>query len=65
LSNNRYKLFPVEIKASRTYSASFKANIIKWLNLKGNVQTEGLVLFNEEGVLGSQSDIPAVTWWQL
>jgi uncharacterized protein len=59
------KLYPVEIKASRTYSASFKDNISKWLELKDNVQTEGLILFNGEGVMGSLSNIPAVPWWQL
>jgi predicted AAA+ superfamily ATPase len=59
------KLFPVEIKASRTYSASFKDNIVKWLELKGNTQAEGLILFNGEGVMGSQSSIPAAPWWQL
>jgi predicted AAA+ superfamily ATPase len=59
------KLFPVEIKASRTYSASFKDNIVKWFALKGNTQTEGLILFNGEEVLGSQSNIPAAPWWQL
>lgn len=59
------KLFPVEIKASRTYSASFKDNIVRWFELKGNTQSDGLILFNGENVLGSQSSIPAAPWWQL
>lgn len=60
-----YKLYPIEIKASRTYSASFKDNISRWFELKGNTQAEGLILFNGEGVVSSQSNIPAAPWWQL
>ncbi|MCP5046108.1 MAG: ATP-binding protein [bacterium] len=59
------QLFPVEIKASRTYSTSFKANITQWLNLKENPQTKGLVLFNGDKAARSQSDIPTVPWWLL
>jgi predicted AAA+ superfamily ATPase len=59
------KLYPIEIKSSRTYSTSFKENIARWFGLKGNTQSKGLILFNGERVLGSQSNIPAVPWWQL
>jgi predicted AAA+ superfamily ATPase len=59
------RLYPVEIKSSRTYSPSFKENITEWFGLRGNTQTEGLILFNGERVIGSQSSIPAAPWWQL
>jgi len=48
-----------------TYSTSFKGNIVKGLELKGNTQTRGLILFNGEEVMGSMTNIPAVPWWQL
>jgi uncharacterized protein len=59
------KLYPVEIKSSRTYSTSFKGNISRWLDLKGNTETEGLILFDGESAFGSRSNIPTVPWWQL
>jgi predicted AAA+ superfamily ATPase len=59
------KLFPIEIKSSRTFSTSFRENIRKWFDLKGNFQSEGLILFNGEKLVGSGSDIPAAPWWQL
>jgi len=59
------RLLPVEIKASRTYSASFKNNIAKWFGLKGNSQSEGLILYNGEEIVGGVSNIPTVPWWKL
>lgn len=59
------KLLPIEIKSSRTYSNSFKENMVKWFNLKGNTQRNGFVVYNGEQLMGTQSDVPTVPWWQL
>jgi predicted AAA+ superfamily ATPase len=60
-----HRLYPVEIKTSRTYSASFKDNITRWFGLRGNTQTKGLIIFNGENIMAGQSNIPAVPWWTL
>ena len=59
------RLYPVEIKTSRTYSTAFKDNINRWFGLRGNTQTGGLIIFNGENIRASQSSIPAVPWWVL
>jgi predicted AAA+ superfamily ATPase len=59
------KLYPLEIKSSRTYSYSFQENINKWLQLKGNTGEKGLVVYNGERIIGAQKNIPTVPWWQL
>lgn len=59
------QLFPIEIKASRTYSTSFKDNMVKWFNLKGNTQLEGLILFNGDRVFGQSTPTPTAPWWHL
>ncbi len=59
------RILPIEIKASRTHSTSFKDNIIKWLDLVGNTQSEGLILFNGNRVFGQGNPVPAAPWWYL
>jgi predicted AAA+ superfamily ATPase len=59
------KLLPIEIKSSRTYSNSFKENMVQWFNLEGNTQRNGFIVYNGEQLVGMQSDVPTVPWWQL
>ncbi|MCD4812383.1 ATP-binding protein [bacterium] len=56
---------PIEIKSSKTFSASFKKSISYWFTLKGNANTKGLILYNGVQPLGSTSDIRAYPWWLL
>jgi len=60
-----YKLYPLEVKSSRTYSTSFKENISRWLSMKGNNETNGLILFDGEQTFGSGTNVPSVPWWQV
>lgn len=60
-----HSLFPIEIKSSRTFSSSFKGNLNEWLNLKGNPQERGLIIYNGDDVIGSDSNITTVPWWML
>ncbi len=39
--------------------------MVKWFNLKGNTQRNGFVVYNGEQLVGTQSDVPTVPWWQL
>jgi predicted AAA+ superfamily ATPase len=59
------KLYPIEIKSSRTYSKAFNKTMSKWFQLKGNVQTKGLIIYNGDHIIGSNLDTPVVPWWWL
>ncbi len=59
------RLFPIEIKSSTTYSPSFKESITKWLQLIGNIQKQGLIIYNGDDAIGTQTELPTVPWWQL
>lgn len=58
-------LYPIEIKASRTYSTSFKDSVYNWLELKDNPQEKGLIIYNGERPYGIEAPVPAVPWWNI
>jgi hypothetical protein len=58
-------LLPIEIKSSKTFSNSFFNPMHKWLNLKGNSNKKGIIIFNGEEFLGKSSDIKVCPWWML
>ena len=59
------KLFPVEIKASKTYHKRLKYNIANWLDLEGNDAEKGLVLYRGENIVGKGQNVTVVPWWDL
>lgn len=58
-------LFPIEIKASQTYSPHFADAIKKWQQLKGNSARCGWVLYDGEYPFEARSDIPIIPWWMV
>ena len=58
-------LFPIEIKSSQTWNASFSDTINKWRNLKGNNAKKGLIIYTGERTFGSSEDLPTIPWQNL
>jgi len=56
------KILPVEIKSSRTYNSDFKKNIVKWMELPGNNQKLGLVIYDGTRAFGRTSSVPTIPW---
>jgi uncharacterized protein len=56
-------LLPVEIKAARTYSTSFKEGLERWLKLPGNATTQGMIVYAGEQRIGRRAAIQTVPWW--
>lgn len=56
-------LLPVEIKAARTYSTSFKEGISRWLGLKGNTTDRGKIIYAGEQIIGRNAAIQILPWW--
>lgn len=56
------KILPVEIKSSRTYNSDFKKNIVKWMELPGNKQKSGVVIYDGTKVFGRTSSVPTIPW---
>ena len=58
-------LFPIEIKASKTYHKKLKSSISAWLDLEGNNALKGLVLYRGENIIGKAKRVSIVPWWDL
>ena len=65
LVENGNNLLPIEIKTARTYTSSFYDPMKKWLNLKGNENKKGLVLYTGKKLFGSGQDLSIVPWFML
>ena len=59
------EILPIEIKSSQTYNSSFCDPLKKWIDLKENQTTKGLIVYAGDHVVGSQSVTPAVPWYML
>ncbi|OHD67941.1 MAG: hypothetical protein A2W19_06750 [Spirochaetes bacterium RBG_16_49_21] len=59
------KLYPVEIKSSKTFNKDFTSGIRKWFDLPGNENSSGLVIYGGDEVAGKSSSIATVPWWYL
>lgn len=56
-------LFPIEIKSSKTFNATFKATIEKWFNLKENMSEEGAIIYDGDDIFsGKNSKIKISSW---
>ncbi len=56
------RLFPVEIKSSKTFHNDFKSGIEKWFSLPDNKNRKGLIIYGGDDVIGKTGDIPCVPW---
>ncbi|MFA6119275.1 MAG: DUF4143 domain-containing protein [Parachlamydiales bacterium] len=60
---NGRKGFPIEIKLSQSFNLDFKKSIEKWLELKNNSATKGMVVYcGNEAISNNISVIP---WFYL
>ena len=59
------ELLPIEIKLSKTFSPSFFNGIQKWLDLKGNTFSRGIVLYGGDNVVGSKNQLSAYPWYYI
>lgn len=59
------KAFPMEIKMAQTPNSSFTSSLSFWLDLKGNDNDQGEVIYTGNRIINSNSNIPSVPWYFL
>jgi predicted AAA+ superfamily ATPase len=56
---------PITIHAGKSYSENFKKDLSYWLNLRGNSQKKGLIIYGGNQSIGRSFNIPIIPWWML
>lgn len=57
--------FPVEIKLSQSYHSDFKATLLQWMEIQGNLAKEGAVIYCGEHAVQTHSSVPIIPWYVL
>ena len=59
------KAFPIEIKLAQTPNRDFSSNLNYWLNLQGNENKRGQIIYTGERITNSTSNTPTIPWFFL